>query len=149
MPEQAWQPSGVHEDRLLAGPDLATLNRGGETGERLRRVHGIKNEPLAVRGVIERAACAIGQLLVSRANLTLVETQSDVPWRPRSPHARELLRHCCDPCWRVQNSAGVDSQYAFRPQARDEPGHRRPEPTATTTCSAPGACSSSPVAHAR
>jgi hypothetical protein len=47
MPKQARQPSGVHEDRSPAGPDLATLNRGDETGERLRRVDRIKNESCA------------------------------------------------------------------------------------------------------
>ena len=83
MPKQARQPSGVHEDRPFAGSDLATLNRSDEASERLRCVHGIKNEPLAARRVIERAPCLIGQLLVSRSNLTLVETQGDVPRRPR------------------------------------------------------------------
>ena len=83
VPKQARQPSRVHEDRPLAGPDLASLNRSDEASERLRCVHGIKNEPLAARRVIERAPCLIGQLLVSRANLTLVETQGDVPRRPR------------------------------------------------------------------
>ena len=81
MPKQARQPSGVDEDRPLAGPDLASLDRSDEAGERLRCVHGIKNEPFAARRVIERMQCLIGQLLVSRANLILVETQSDAPWR--------------------------------------------------------------------
>src|SRR5882762_7533718 len=83
VPKQARQPARVHEDRALAGPDLASLDRSDEAGERLRCVHGIKNEPLAARRVIEREPCLIGQLLVSRANLTLVDTQAGVARRPR------------------------------------------------------------------
>jgi hypothetical protein len=72
----------VHEDRAFAGPDLVSLNGGGEASQRLRRVHGVKNEPLAARRIIERAPCLIGQL-VSPSNLTSVQTQRGVRWRPR------------------------------------------------------------------
>jgi hypothetical protein len=59
----------------LTGPDLARSDRRAQARESLCGVDGIEDHAFAAPGVGHGGACSVGERLVARADLVVVETE--------------------------------------------------------------------------
>ena len=69
MPEEARQPTGVHEDHLLAGRDLPVADGSSEAAQRFCCVDRVEDETFAASRRDQRVAGGGSEKAIARSDL--------------------------------------------------------------------------------
>jgi hypothetical protein len=131
----------MNEDRTLTRPDLVSFDSSRQPRQRFRRVHRFKDEPFGTPGIVDRAACLVGECLIARSNLAGVQAQREIiglgPGKPRRSPARPPSPPRVPA--RPEPHRNQTRARGPHPSPPTSPAIVAPDPTATTTCLASGA----------